>query len=162
MFTKSLLIALVLVAGAGGGAAAQSVAFQPAYAGMDQPLDRLALRYRQLAVSATDANATTQSREALVDYIHAAIVPELNDQVATFYTAFDSLTDGAYAVPAALFDLDVIDGFIKQLARTTGDGDARAFEARVAELSASLDDFFTKTQVLIMPTVNGRVSRITL
>ncbi len=160
--TRSTLMALALLAGAGsvhaqGAELAQRAgASQPNYVSLVTTLDGLAAQYRGLAATATGVNATTADRRALAKFVRLEIVPQLKTDIVDLYTTFDSLVGGGYAVPATLVDLDAIDALSKEVAATALTRNRAQFDVRAYALSQLLDNYFAKTQMLVLPFVIER------
>ena len=165
MFTRTTVVfGLALVLGAGvaraqsgqttlGGSVARTAHFTSLVATHDD----LAVRFRRLAQAAINSHSTTIERQALGRFIQSDIVPRLKVESVALYTAFDSIVGGGYAVPATLFDLDAIAFLVKEVDRTAT-GDRAEFAARVYALSAALESYFTKTQLLVLPVLEERLN----
>jgi hypothetical protein len=161
----AVTITLALAIGAGGalaqgaqqGTKGGSVALTASLATLVTEHDVLAAEFRRVVAAASSARATGTERAAVGRFVRTAVVPQLEIESVVLYPAFDSIVGGGYAVPANLFDLDAIAFLVKEAERTaTG---ARAeFDARVYALSTALETYFTKTQLLVLPVLNDRLS----
>ena len=169
MSIRFTFIALALLAGA-GSARGQGAQFMPGGAVVVRPslayvaanLDSLSIQYRQFAATAAGPFATLADRQAYARFVRSAIVPQLKVDIAGLYVTFDSLGGGAFAVPAALFDLETIDLISKDVERSAGSDTRELFNARAYALNAVLQGYFAKTQLLVLPMVADRLTKAAL
>ena len=166
MFARQIrLLALTLVFGAvaaqgqAGGQTSKggAVSLTPNAAGLVTTHDGLAAQFRRLTQAATGATAKASDRTALASFVRGKVVPQINQEVAALFPTFDSIVGGGYAVPATLFDLDAVSYLVKELERTAANGDRAAFETRTFALGLSLETYFTKVQLLVLPVLNERL-----
>lgn len=167
MFIRSAVtvaLALAITAGGASGQGAKnqstkggSVALSASLAAVVTTHDGLAAQFRRLAAAATATSASARERQAVSRFVRASVVPQLETESVVLYPVFDSVIGGGYAVAANLFDLDAIGFLVKESERTASGGRAD-FDARLYALSTALETYFTKTQLLVLPVLNDRLS----
>lgn len=166
MFARQLrLLTLALVLGAVAAQGQEvthdskggSVSLTPNAATLVTRHDELAAQFRRLAQAATGSAAHASDREELARFVRGTIVPQLSKEMQVLFPTFDSIVGGGYAVPATLFDLDLVSYLVKELERTATDEDGAAFETRAYALSIALEGYFTKVQLLVLPVLKERL-----
>jgi hypothetical protein len=157
LFTLALVLGAVTAQGQGVAQKGGSVSLTPNAAGLVTTHDGLAAQFRRLTQAATGATAKASDRAALASFVRGKVVPQINQEVAVLFPVFDSIVGGGYAVPATLFDLDAVSYLVKELERTAANGDRTAFETRTFALGLSLETYFTKVQLLVLPVLNERL-----
>jgi hypothetical protein len=172
MNTRHTLIiglALVLTAGiarAQGGHSTKggsiAVVRTPTLTALVASHDDLSARFRRLATAAINPTSTAVERQAFGRFVRSDVLSRLSTEVSVLYPTFDSLVGGGYAVPAVLFDVDGISFLTKEVERTASGSDRVEFVSRAYALSAALESYFTKTELLVLPVLEERLDLVRL
>lgn len=164
LLTLALVFGTVSAQGQGVGQASKggSVSLTPNAAALVTTHDGLAAQFRRLTQAATGSTAKASDRDALARFVRAKVVPQITQEVIVLFPTFDSIVGGGYAVPATLFDTDVVSYLVKELERTAANRDRAAFETRSFALGLSLENYFTKVQLLVLPVLNERLGATAL
>jgi short subunit dehydrogenase-like uncharacterized protein len=167
--TLTTAVALVLLTGADGwrqliaaqnSANGSETAARATLAPVYDAHERLAARFQNLRNSATGSEATAKERQDFVRFLKGQVLLQLDREGVVLYPVFDSLTNGGYATPAALFDGGGISRLVKELENPIASGDRVEFKATSYALAIALESYFTKTEFLVLPVVHQLLNEV--